>query len=245
MSGPEPVGADLHLADIDPASTPGFSGSRKEAARRRVVQGHELAELQERLYASGQQDGKRAVLVVLQAMDTAGKGGIVRHVVGHVDPQGVHLHAFKAPTTEERAHDFLWRVRAQLPQPGQIGVFDRSHYEDVLIARVRGLAPPEVIEQRYGQIAAFEREIVASGTAIVKVMLHMSRDEQKRRLSRRLDRPDKRWKYNPQDVDERARWDDYMAAYERAIRRTTEPDAPWFVVPADHKWYARWAVQTI
>ncbi len=245
MSGPEPVGAGLRLADVDPASTPGFSGKAKEAARQRVRQGHELADLQERLYASGKEGGKGALLLVLQGMDTAGKGGIIRHVVGHVDPQGVHLHAFKAPTPEERAHDFLWRIRAQLPAPGQIGVFDRSHYEDVLIVRVHALAPPEVIEQRYERIAAFEREVVASGTAIVKVMLHISRDEQKRRLARRLERPDKQWKYNPQDVDERARWDDYMAAYERAIRRTTEPDAPWFVVPADRKWYARWAVQTI
>jgi PPK2 family polyphosphate:nucleotide phosphotransferase len=244
MSGPEPVGADLRLADVDPSSTPGLSGKR-EAVRRRQGHGEELADLQERLYAAGKEGGKRSLLLVLQAMDTAGKGGILRHVVGEMDPQGVHLHSFKAPTTEERAHDFLWRIRAQLPEPGIIGVFDRSHYEDVLIARVHGLAAPEVIEQRYGQITAFEREVVSSGTAIVKVMLHISRDEQKKRLARRLDRRDKQWKYNPQDVDERARWDDYMAAYERAIRRTTTPEAPWFVVPADHKWYARWAVQTI
>jgi PPK2 family polyphosphate:nucleotide phosphotransferase len=245
MSGPEPVGADLHLADIDPASTPGITGGRKECVDRRAGHADELADLQERLYAAGKENGKRALLLVLQAMDTAGKGGILRHVVGTMDPQGVHLHAFKAPTAEERAHDFLWRIRAQLPEPGMIGVFDRSHYEDVLIARVHGLAAPEVIEQRYGRIAAFEREVVASGTAIVKVMLHLSRDEQKRRLSRRLERRDKQWKYNPQDVDERGSWDDYMLAYERAIRRTAEPDAPWFVVPADHKWYSRWAVQTI
>lgn len=244
MSGPQPVGADLHLADVDPSSTPGLSGKR-EAVRLRRGHADELADLQERLYAAGKEGGTRSLLLVLQAMDTAGKGGILRHVVGEMDPQGVHLHAFKAPTTEERAHDFLWRIRAQLPAPGIIGVFDRSHYEDVLIARVHGLAAPEVIEQRYGQITAFEREVVSSGTAIVKVMLHISRDEQKKRLARRLDRRDKQWKYNPQDVDERARWDDYMAAYERAIRRTTTPEAPWFVVPADHKWYARWAVQTI
>ncbi|MGN6742599.1 MAG: PPK2 family polyphosphate kinase, partial [Amnibacterium sp.] len=188
---------------------------------------------------------RRSLLLVVQGMDTAGKGGILRHVIGEVDPQGVHLHAFKAPTAEERAHDFLWRIRAQLPEPGIIGVFDRSHYEDVLIARVHGLAAPEVIEQRYGQIQDFEREIVASGTAIVKVMLHISGDEQRKRLARRLDRRDKQWKYNPQDVDERGRWDEYMAAYERAIRRTSTERAPWFVVRANHKWYARWAVQTI
>ena len=245
MSGTTPVGADLHLADIDPSSTPGITKGKREAARKRSYHGDELADLQERLFAAGKEGGKRSLLLVLQAMDTAGKGGIVRHVVGTFDPQGVHLHAFKAPTDEEKAHDFLWRIRAQLPAPGMIGVFDRSHYEDVLIARVHGLVPSEVIEQRYGQIAAFERELVASGTAVVKVMLHLSRDEQKRRLARRLDRRDKQWKYNPTDVDERARWDEYMAAYDRAIRRTTEPSAPWFVVPADHKWYARWAVQTI
>jgi PPK2 family polyphosphate:nucleotide phosphotransferase len=244
MSGPEPVGADLHLDDIDPASTPGIAG-RTEAAARREGHADELADLQERLYAAGKEGGTGALLLVLQGMDTAGKGGILRHVVGRVDPQGVHLHAFKAPTTEERAHDFLWRVRAQLPAAGMIGVFDRSHYEDVLIARVHGFAPPEVIEQRYGQIAEFEREIAATGTAVVKVMLHLSPGEQKKRLTRRLGRPDKQWKYNPQDVDERAHWDAYMAAYQRAIRRTTEPHAPWFVVPADHRWYARWAVQTI
>ena len=245
MSGPTPVGAETHLADIDPSSTPGITKGKREAARKRSYHGDELADLQERLFAAGKEGGKRSLLLVLQAMDTAGKGGIVRHVVGAIEPQGVHLHAFKAPTDEEKAHDFLWRIRAQLPAPGMVGVFDRSHYEDVLIARVHGLVPPEVIEQRYGQIAAFERELVASGTAIVKVMLHISRDEQKRRLARRLDRRDKQWKYNPTDVDERARWDEYMAAYERAIRRTTEPSAPWFVVPADHKWYSRWAVQTI
>jgi PPK2 family polyphosphate:nucleotide phosphotransferase len=244
MSGPLPVGADLHLADVDPSATPGFSRKR-DAVRKRHGHGDEVAELQERLYAAGKEGGGRSVLLVLQAMDTAGKGGIVRHVIGAMDPQGVHLHSFKAPTDEERAHDFLWRIRAQLPAPGMVGVFDRSHYEDVLIARVHGLAAPEVIEQRYGRITAFEREVVASGTAIVKVMLHISRDEQKKRLTRRLDRRDKQWKYNPQDVDERGRWDDYMAAYDLAIRRTSTPDAPWFVVPADHKWYARWAVQTI
>jgi PPK2 family polyphosphate:nucleotide phosphotransferase len=245
MSGPRPVPDGFRLAEVDPGSTPHFSGGKKQA--RRVADGRsaELGDLQERLYAEGRSDGGKALLLILQAMDTAGKGGIIRHVVGGFDPQGVHLHAFKAPTTEERAHDFLWRIRAQLPEPGIIGVFDRSHYEDVLIARVHGLAAPEVIEQRYGQITAFEREVVASGTAIVKVMLHLSRDEQRKRLARRLDRRDKQWKYNPQDVDERARWDDYMAAYERAIHRTGAPEAPWFVVPADHKWYARWAVQTI
>ena len=203
----------------------------------------ELGSLQEKLYAESKFGGTRSVLLVLQAMDTAGKGGIIRHVVGGVDPQGVHLHAFKAPTDEEKAHDFLWRVRRQLPEAGQIGVFDRSHYEDVLIHRVRGFSTPEAIEERYGIIADFERELVESGTTIIKVMLHISPDEQKERLQERLDNPEKHWKFNPGDIDEREHWDAYQEAYQIALTRTSTPDAPWFVVPADHKWYARWAVQ--
>ncbi|MDQ1512709.1 MAG: hypothetical protein QOC59_551 [Microbacteriaceae bacterium] len=245
MRGPQPVGPDFRLSEVDPRSTPGFDGSKKKALRVAAGRVKELADLQERLYAEGKTDGSKALLLILQAMDTAGKGGIVRHVVGAFDPQGVHLHAFKAPTEEERAHDFLWRIRPQLPPPGMIGVFDRSHYEDVLIARVRALATPDVIEERYAAITGFEQEIVASGTAVVKVMLHISPEEQRARLGRRLDRSDKQWKYNPQDVDERARWGEYMAAYQLAVTRTSTADAPWYVVPADHKWYARWAVQTI
>jgi PPK2 family polyphosphate:nucleotide phosphotransferase len=178
-------------------------------------------------------------------MDTAGKGGIIRHVVGGIDPQGVHIHAFKAPTDEEKSHDFLWRIRRQLPPAGIIGVFDRSHYEDVLIHRVRGFSTPEVIEERYGLIAEFERELVASGTTLIKVMLNISSDEQKARLQERLDRPDKHWKFNPGDIDERMRWPAYQEAYQIAIDRTATPEAPWYVVPADRKWYARWAVQTL
>jgi PPK2 family polyphosphate:nucleotide phosphotransferase len=245
MRGVRPVGEGFRLSEVDPRSAPGFDSGRKKALRVAAGRGKELADLQERLYAEGMTGGSKALLLILQAMDTAGKGGIVRHVVGAFDPQGVHLHAFKAPTEEERAHDFLWRIRRQLPSPGIIGVFDRSHYEDVLIARVHGLASPDVIEQRYRAIADFEREAVASDIRVVKVMLHISPEEQRKRLSRRLDRSDKQWKYNPQDVDERARWGEYMAAYQLALTRTSTPQAPWYVVPADHKWYARWAVQTI
>ena len=163
-----------------------------------------LADLQERLFAHHQAgaDGRR-ILLVLQAMDTAGKGGILKHVIGTVDPQGVQLAAFKKPTEEELAHDFLWRVRKEVPEEGKIGVFDRSHYEDVLIARVRELAPPEEIERRYGAINEFEAELVDEGTTIIKVMLHISPEEQKKRLLDRLERPEKQWKYNPSDVDER------------------------------------------
>ena len=170
---------------------------------------------------------------------------IVRHVIGAVDPQGVRLKAFKAPSAEERAHDFLWRIEKETPPPGFIGVFDRSHYEDVLIGRVRQLAPAEEIERRYGAINDFEKRVTDAGTRIVKVMLHISPDEQKERLMERLDRPDKHWKYNPGDVDERTLWPDYMDAYQVVFERTSTPEAPWHVVPANRKWYARLAVQAL
>jgi PPK2 family polyphosphate:nucleotide phosphotransferase len=234
------------LADVDTSSTPGFAGD-KSYSQQVLESGREtLGELQEKLFAQSRSGGSTGnVLLVLQAMDTAGKGGIVRHVVGAVDPQGVAHHAFKAPTPDELAHDFLWRVRRELPGPGMIGVFDRSHYEDVLIGKVRRLAPPEEIEQRYLDIVAFEDELVANGTTLVKVMLHISSDEQKERLGERLERPEKHWKYNPGDLEERLVWDDYQEAYETAIRRTSTETAPWFVVPADRKWYARVAVQKL
>ncbi|MGV3713901.1 polyphosphate kinase 2 family protein [Pseudolysinimonas sp.] len=240
------VAADLDLAGVDTSATPGFVGG-KEAGEVALADGaEELADLQEQLFAASRTGGDtRSVLLVLQAMDTAGKGGIVKHVIGSVDPQGVAFASFKAPTDEEKAHDFLWRIRPRVPGPGMIGVFDRSHYEDVLIHRVRGFSTPEVIEQRYPQIVDFELELVAAGTTIVKVMLHISKQEQKNRLAERLERPDKYWKYNPGDVDERQRWDAYMEAYEVAIARTDSDEAPWYVVPADRKWYARLAVQQL
>ncbi len=205
----------------------------------------ELSGLQERLYAESRSGGNRRVLLILQAMDTAGKGGIVRHVVGAIDPQGTKVYGFKKPTPEELAHDFLWRVRRQVPGPGIVGVFDRSHYEDVLIGRVRSLAPPEEIERRYGQIVEFEDELIADGTTIIKVMLHISPDEQRERLAERLDRADKYWKFNPGDLDERALWPEYQKAYQIALEVTSTPTAPWFVIPANHKWYARIAVQRL
>ena len=236
---------ELSLADVDTSSTPGFDGD-KDAAEKALAEGAErLSEVQERLFAASKAGGTQRVLLVIQAMDTAGKGGIVRHVVGAVDPQGVQLAAFKKPTDEELAHHFLWRVEKQLPAVGMIGVFDRSHYEDVLIGRVRQLAPADEIEQRYDDILQFERRVVDSGIAIVKVMLHISADEQKARLAERLDRPDKHWKYRPGDIDERMLWNDYQQAYELAITRTDTDDAPWYVVPADRKWYARLAVQSL
>jgi PPK2 family polyphosphate:nucleotide phosphotransferase len=182
------------------------------------------------------------VLLVLQGLDTAGKGGVLRVTVGLVDPEGVKITSFKAPTEEERKHDFLWRIRPALPDPGFIGVFDRSHYEDVLIAKVRELAPPEEIERRYGAINEFEQEVSAAGVRIVKCMLHISPEEQKERLQARLDDPTKHWKYNPGDLDERALWPAYREAYEIALERTNTETAPWHVVPSDKKWARNLAI---
>lgn len=238
------VGDGFKLAEVDPASHPGFDGEKRDAKAALAEGADILAELQEQLFAGSRMGGdKRRVLLVLQAMDTAGKGGIVKHVMGAVDPQGVQLAAFKKPTEEELGHDFLWRISKETPGPGMIGVFDRSHYEDVLIGRVRELAPPEEIERRYDAINEFERGLVASGTTIIKVMLHISPEEQRERLQERLDRPDKHWKFNPGDIDERLLAPAYGQAYQLVFERTTTADAPWFVVPADHKWYARLAVQ--
>jgi PPK2 family polyphosphate:nucleotide phosphotransferase len=245
---PEPllrVDEGFRLADVDPDGTPGFAGRKIDGLESLAAGADRLAALQERLWAAATAGDERRVLLVLQAMDTAGKGGIVSHVVGAVDPNGVHYAGFKAPTAEEREHDFLWRVERQLPAAGQLGVFDRSHYEDVLIQRVRGYAPPEEIERRYGAIVDFESRLAAEGTTIVKVMLHISKDEQRARLGDRLDRPDKHWKFNPGDIDERLRWDDYQQAYQIAFDRTSTAVAPWYVIPANRKWYARLAVQQL
>ncbi|MBD3940326.1 polyphosphate kinase 2 family protein [Microbacterium sp. NEAU-LLC] len=238
------VGGGFVLADVDPRSTPGYEHDKHAAAEDLKSGAAQLDEYQERLFAQSRVDATDAsVLLVLQAMDSAGKGGIIRHVVGSTDPQGIALAAFKKPTPEELEHDFLWRIEKRLPEPGLIGVFDRSHYEDVLIGRVRSLAPAEEIERRYGAINEFEKRVSESGTRIVKVMLHISPDEQKERLMERLDRADKHWKYNPGDVDERELWPSYMAAYQTVFERTSTDHAPWYVVPADRKWYARLAVQ--
>ena len=239
------VRSGLRLAQLDAASTPGFTGSKADGQDALQAGADRLSELQERLFAASRAGDERRVLLIVQGMDTSGKGGIMRHVVGAIDPQGVEISAFKAPTAAERRHDFLWRVERRLPKPGMIGVFDRSHYEDVLIHRVRGLSRPEVVEERYGRIVEFEQAAAARGISVVKVMLHISRGEQGARLLERLDRPAKHWKFNPGDNDERERWDDYMEAYEIAVNRTARAVAPWFVVPADRKWYARLAVQEI
>ncbi len=246
MEAPTPADpSTFSIAAVEPASTPGFEGDKAAGEALLKTERKELGDLQEKLWAESRFGGRKRVLLVVQAMDTAGKGGILRHVIGGVDPQGISIAAFKKPTDEELKHHFLWRVEQRLPEPGMIGVFDRSHYEDVLIGRVRKLAPEDEIERRYDEIAEFERRIVDDGVTLRKVMLHISQDEQKERLLERIDRPDKHWKYNPGDLEERALWQDYQTAYQVAIERTSTDAAPWFVVPADRKWYARLAVQRI
>ena len=232
----------VDLTSIETRATPGFKGGKKKGKAALFALGDELSDLQERLFAQGRSGSERRLLLVLQGMDTSGKGGVLRHTVGLVDPQGVRITSFKAPTEEERSHDFLWRIHRALPEAGYIGVFDRSHYEDVLIARVRELAEPEEIERRYTAINDFERELVDSGTTVVKCMLHISADEQKERLLRRLGKTSKHWKYHPSDVDERAQWPRYREAYELALERTNTEHAPWFVIPSGRKWYRNLAI---
>jgi PPK2 family polyphosphate:nucleotide phosphotransferase len=232
-------------APAGPVSVAGFDAGAKPLAPKGKVLRQELtqlSDLQERLWAESTEGGQRRILLVLQGMDTAGKGGVVTHAVGVFGPIGVEYTAFKKPTEEELAHDFLWRIRKRLPRPGVIGVFDRSHYEDVLVARVHDLVPKATWEARYDTINAFEQELVDGGTTVVKVFLHVSYDMQRERLLRRLARPDKHWKFNAGDIDERARWDDYAAAYDAVLERTSTDAAPWYVVPADHKTYRNWAV---
>jgi PPK2 family polyphosphate:nucleotide phosphotransferase len=234
---------DLHA--IDPRATPGFDGGKRDARRAIPAMGERLSTLQEQLYADGRTGGRRSVLVVLQGMDTSGKGGTIRHVVGQVDPSGVHVHAFGPPTAEERRHDFLWRVRRELPDPGRIAVFDRSHYEDVVAVRVRGLVDRRTWTRRFTAINRFEERLVAGGTRVVKCFLHISPDEQRERLLARLDNPDKHWKFNPGDLDDRERWEDYMGAYADALERCASDAAPWYAIPADRKWYRNWAVTNV
>lgn len=230
------------IAEFDPQSTPGFDGAKRDGKRLLVERGERLAQLQEMLYANGRSGDHRTVLLVLQGMDTAGKGGIVRHVGGLVDPQGLAITGFGKPTPEELSHDFLWRIRKALPAGGRIGIFDRSHYEDVLPVRVHHLVPQSEWEGRYHTINSFEQELVELGTVVVKCALVVSKKEQKARLTERLDRPDKHWKFNPADIDERAYWNDYLAAYQAIFDQTDTDRAPWHIVPANRKWFSRLAV---
>jgi PPK2 family polyphosphate:nucleotide phosphotransferase len=230
------------LAELDPHGMPGFDGDKADGKHALADLGEELAELQEQLFAEAYTGGHRRILLVLQGMDTSGKGGVLDHAVGLLHPFGVHLKSFKAPTREELAHDFLWRIEKEVPAAGTIGVFDRSHYEDVLVVRVHGLAKPDEIERRYDAINAFEKRLAEDGTTILKCMLHMSPEEQLERLLARLDDPTKQWKFKPADVDERALWPAYQEAYEIALQRCNTDHAPWYVVPSDRKWYRNWAI---
>jgi PPK2 family polyphosphate:nucleotide phosphotransferase len=239
------VPADPDLAALDPRARPVGPRDKSAAAEELVDLADRLDHLQEALYAEALGGGSRAVLLVLQGMDTSGKGGVVRHVGGLVNPQGLQIATFTKPTDEELAHHFLWRVRSEVPAPGRIGIFDRSHYEDVLIARVDELVPEDVWRQRYTEIARFEAELASHGVTIVKCMLHISAKEQAERLVARLDDPAKRWKYDPADLDARAKWPAYQDAYAEAMRRTDTDDAPWYVIPADRKWYRNWAIAAL
>jgi PPK2 family polyphosphate:nucleotide phosphotransferase len=221
----------VKLNQHDPDAKCG-SGNKRDAQILLAELHQELNELQEVLYA----EGKQSLLLVLQAMDTAGKDSTIRRIFGPLNPQGVRVNSFKVPSSKELAHDFLWRVHPHAPAKGMIQVFNRSHYEDVLVVKVHELASPKTIKARYAHINAFEKLLADNGTKIVKIFLNISRAEQKERLQERLDRPEKNWKFNAGDIDERALWPEYMEAYETAIRKTNTPHAPWYVVPANRKW---------
>jgi PPK2 family polyphosphate:nucleotide phosphotransferase len=247
MSAPDrdrfvvPPGTGFSLAGRDPAATGGAPGDKKATKAVLDDLAKQLGELQDRLYAESAQ----SLLVVLQAMDAGGKDGTVKHVFAGVNPQGVRVTSFKVPTDEERGHDFLWRIHAHAPRNGEIAIFNRSHYEDVLVARVHGLVDESTWRERYRHINHFEALLEDAGTRVVKLFLHISREEQAQRLQARLDDPAKRWKFNRGDLVERERWDDYLAAYEETIAHTSTEHAPWYVVPADRKWFRNWAVSRI
>jgi len=236
-------GAPVDLAGRDPSAKPGVPGDKAKTKTALDEMGEELASLQDRLYAEGTVEGNtRRILLVLQGMDTSGKGGVIKHVAGQVDPLGLEIASFKKPTKEELSHDFLWRIRKRIPAHGHIGIFDRSHYEDVLIVRVRELVERSIWEPRYDEINEFERELTEDGVTLIKCFLHITYDTQRERLLARLDDPAKRWKFNEGDIDERRRWDDYQAAYQDALRRCSTEHAPWYVVPSDAKWARNWVV---
>jgi PPK2 family polyphosphate:nucleotide phosphotransferase len=246
-----PVGEPVDLAKIDPSGSPGLPTKagkhpKQWAADDLVKVGAELASYQERLYACAKAaDDPRRVLLVMQAMDCGGKDGTTKRVAGMMNPQGLHIVGFGKPTEAERKHDFLWRIRRAVPAAGYLGVFNRSHYEDVLVVRVHHLVPESVWRERYAQINAFEEVLTQDGFTIIKVMLHISYTEQRERLLARLDDPTKHWKYNPGDIAERELWPAYQQAYEDALSKCSTEHAPWYVVPADRKWYRDWAVAVL
>ncbi|MFF8839177.1 PPK2 family polyphosphate kinase [Streptomyces sp. NPDC015130] len=240
-----PGGERPDLSSYDASATPAGPAGKAAGLAATAALAPRLADLQERLYAASTAGDRRRLLLVLQGMDTSGKGGTVKHVIGLFNPSGCRIRAFKAPTPEERDHPFLWRITKELPRPGEIGIFDRSHYEDVLIARVRDLAPREQLDRRYAQINHFERSLADDGVTVVKVFLHISYEEQRNRLLERLDNPEKHWKFNPGDIEERSVWPAYQEAYEIALERCTTDGAPWYLVPADRKWYRNWAISKL
>ena len=232
--------SDDPLARHATDSHPGVK-DRKKAAAAELTDGEQLAALQERLFA----EDTRSVLVVLQGIDTSGKDGTIKHVIGDVNPLGCRITSFKKPTPEEARHHFLWRIRRALPDPGQIGVFGRSHYEDVIVPRIHGGLTDREIDKRYADIAKFEADVAGGSTTIVKCFLHISFEEQRERLLARLDDPTKRWKFNPADIDERELWKQYQETFREVLRRSNYDVAPWYVIPADRKWYRNWAVGRI
>jgi PPK2 family polyphosphate:nucleotide phosphotransferase len=235
----------VNLAGYDPAATPWAPGKRAKTEAAAAEAAHELVSLQERLYAESTAGGRRSILLVLQGIDTAGKGGVVEHVVGAFGPAGVRVTAFKSPTEEERQHDFLWRIWKAVPTPGTIAVFDRSHYEDVLIQKVHHWVTQEEIERRYDEINRFESQLVDQGTIVIKCFLHISYATQRERLLARLDDPSKHWKFREADIDERALWSDYQGAFAAMLQSCSTEVAPWYVVPSDKKWYRNWAIGEI
>lgn len=240
-----PSGERVDLGAFHPGGTPAGPTDKAAGVAATAQMGERLASLQERLYAASTAGDRRRVLLVLQGMDTSGKGGTVKHVIGLFNPSGCRIKAFKAPTSEEQNHPFLWRIMKALPQAGEIGIFDRSHYEDVLIARVRDLVPRSQLGRRYAQINRFEKSLADDGVTVVKVFLHIGYEEQRKRLLERLDNPDKHWKFNAGDIEERSMWPAYQQAYELALERCSTDAAPWYVVPSDRKWYRNWAISKL
>jgi len=236
------VPGPVNLLGYPTAATPWAPGGKKRTKKALSDAGVTLAGQQEMLYADGDSGSRRKILLVLQGTDTSGKDGVVRHVVGQVGPAGVRITAFKKPTPAEAAHHFLWRIKRALPSPGIIGVFNRSHYEDVLITKVHGWIDEPTWLRRIEEINAFETELADTGTVIVKCFLHLSYAEQRRRLLARIEDSTKQWKFNPNDIDERARWQDYQAVYAQVLARTSTEAAPWYVIPSDRKWYRNWAI---
>ena len=233
------------LMDVDGGSTPGFPGNKAQGERFIAISSGEIARYQQLLYANGTKGSPRRMLIVLQGMDASGKGGIVRHVFSQTDPMGIHYHGFGAPTKEEQAHDYLWRVRRELPKPGWISLFDRSHYEDIVMPHIYGTFPEDVWRARYDQVNAFEHELVDSGCTIIKIFLVITKDKQKEHFLTRLGDPTKHWKFDVSDLDARARWNEYMDAWQEVFEKTSTPEAPWYLVPADNRWYSRAVVSEL